>query len=89
MPGSGGSGGNAGYGAADAETFAVVAALCRDHPRWAVWPPASPGGQWTAVRPAGSRSPGPEVPMVWVQAATTVELGEGMRHADAALKPGD
>jgi hypothetical protein len=66
----------------------LLGLLYRDHPRWALWPPVSPGGRWTAVRPAGSRLPGPGVPLLWVSAATAVELGERMRNADTALKPG-
>jgi len=72
----------------DAGTLAAITTLYRDHPRWAVWPPLSVGGQWTAVRPAGSRPPGPETPMLWIHAATVTELGERMRNADAALEFG-
>jgi hypothetical protein len=73
-------------GLADPLTLAEVALLHRDHPRWAAWVPA-PGGEWAAVRPAGSRPPGPDVPMLWVFAATAAELGERMSRADAGLSP--
>lgn len=72
----------------DAETLAVITILYQEHSRWAVWPPLSASGQWTAVRPAGSRPPGPEVPLLWVSAATAAGLGKRMRDADAALEPG-
>ena len=73
-------------GLADPLALAEVALLHRDHPRWAVWVPAA-GGEWAAVRPAGSRPPGPEVPMLWVSAATAAELGGRMSRADAGLSP--
>jgi hypothetical protein len=72
----------------DTEALAVIAALHREHARWAVWRPQSASGRWTAVRPAGSRPPGPEVPLLWVSATTAAGLGERMREADATLKPG-
>ena len=56
----------------------------RDHPRWAVWVPAA-AGEWAGPRPAGSRPPGPEVPMLWVRAGTAAELGGQMARADAGL----
>ena len=70
--------------APDAETLGMLAVLYRDHPRWAVWLPL-PGGQWTAVRPAGSRPPAAQSPMLWVRADTPAELGERIRNADGAL----
>jgi hypothetical protein len=73
-------------GLADPLTLAEVALLHRDHPRWAVWVPGA-GGEWAAVRPAGARPPGPEVPMLWVCAATAAELGGWMSRADAGLSP--
>jgi len=74
-------------GVTDALTLAEAVALYRDHPRWAVWLPAV-GGGWAAVRPAGSRPPAPEVPMLWVHADSADELGARMRQADAGLSPG-
>jgi hypothetical protein len=71
---------------ADALALAEVAVLHRDHPRWAVWVPAA-GGEWAAARPAGSRPPGPGVPMLWVRAGTAAELGGRMARADAGLWP--
>ena len=74
------------HGVTDALTLAEVAVLYRDHPRWAVWMPVA-GGEWAAMRPAGSRPPGPEVPMLWVRAGTAAELGGRMSRADAGLPP--
>jgi hypothetical protein len=74
-------------GVTDALTFAELVALYRDHPRWAVWLPA-PGGQWAAARPAGSRPPGPEMPLIWVDAGTPAELGARMGQADGTLALG-
>ena len=74
------------YGFTDAPTLAAVADLHRDHPRWAVWVPVA-DGEWAAARPAGSRPPGPEVPMLWVCAGTAAELGGRMSRADAGLPP--
>jgi hypothetical protein len=70
----------------DPLTLAELAVLYRDHPRWAVWIPAA-GGEWAAARPAGSRPPAPEVPMIWVHAGTAAELGRRMSRADAGLSP--
>jgi hypothetical protein len=72
-------------GVANAAVLAKVVMLYLDHPLWAVWLPA--GGGWAAVRPAGSRPPGPEAPMVWVRGDTAEELGARMRQADAGLSP--
>ena len=74
-------------GAGNFRVLAEAAILLRDHPRWAVWLPAS-DHDWTAVRPASSRPPGPEVPMLWVHAGTAGELARMMRAADAQLSPG-
>ena len=73
-------------GLTDALTLAEVVVLYRDHPRWAVWMPVA-GGEWAAVRPAGSRPPGPEVPMLWVHAGTAADLRGRMSRADARLSP--
>ena len=73
-------------GFADALTLAEVAVLHRDHPRWAVWVPVA-GGEWAAARPAGSRPPGPDVPMLWVRAGTAAELGGRMSRVDGGLPP--
>jgi len=64
------------FGVTEALTLAGTVALYRDHPRWAVWLPA-PGGGQAAVRPADSRPPGPEVPMLWVQAAVLPNWAHG------------
>ena len=73
-------------GVTDAVTLAEAAILHLDHPRWAVWQPVD-GSGWTAVRPAGRRQPGPEVPMLWVHADSAAELGRRMSRADAGLSP--
>lgn len=75
-------------GVTDAVTLAEAAILHLDHPRWAVWQPVD-GSGWAAVRPAGRRPPGPEVPMLWVRADTAAELGRRMSRADAELSPPD
>jgi hypothetical protein len=75
------------FGLTDALAVAEAMALYRDHPQWAVWLPA-PGSGWAAVRPAGARPPGPEVPMIWVHADSADELGARMRQADSGLSPG-
>jgi hypothetical protein len=61
-------------------------ALYREFPAWAVWLPHG-GRPWAAVRPASARPPGPEVPMIWVQAETAADLAARMRRADAQLAP--
>jgi hypothetical protein len=55
--------------------------LLRDHPQWAIWLPAS-GGDWTAIRPASSRLPSPELATIWVHADTASELARLMRSTD-------
>jgi hypothetical protein len=71
-------------GAGSARRLTEVVVLVRAFPRWAVWVPAG-SGMWTAVRPAGSMPPSPEVPMVWVRAGAAGELADLMRTADAQL----
>lgn len=66
------------------QVIAEVIMLHRDFPAWAVWLPGQ-GRSWTAVRPASVRAPGPDLPMVWVQAATPVELAGRMRAVDGQL----
>jgi hypothetical protein len=73
-------------GLTDARALAEAVVLFRDHPLWPVWLPVD-GRAWTAVRPAGSRPPGPEVPLLWVQAATAAQLDVRMRSADIGLSP--
>jgi hypothetical protein len=51
-------------------------------PQRAIWLPTD-GGTWTAARPADSMPPGPEVPMIWMQAGTPGELAVLMQAADA------
>ena len=73
-------------GSANAQALAEIVSLCRDHPLWAVWP-AVLGRGWVAVRPAGSRQPGPEVPLVGVFGETSADLAARMCVADSALTP--
>jgi hypothetical protein len=73
-------------GSANAEALSEIVSLCRDHPLRAVWP-AVLGRGWVAVRPAGSRAPGPEVPLVWVFGETSADLAARMCVADSALTP--
>ena len=40
-----------------------------------------------AVRPASGRTASPDLPMIWVQAATVADLADRMRAADAQLAP--
>ena len=63
-----------------------VIVLHREFPAWAVWLPHG-GRGWVAVRAASSRVPGPDLPMLWVRAATAAELAERMRGADGQLIP--
>jgi hypothetical protein len=65
----------------DQSFFAEVVGLLRDHPRWAIWLPAGSGG-WTAVRPAGSRPPGPDVPLLWAHGSTAATLAGKLRALD-------
>lgn len=74
------------FGLTNAGALAETVSLNSNHPLWAVWLPAV-GRGWVAVRPAGSRPPGPEVPMLWVIADSATELSARMRFADAALEP--
>jgi hypothetical protein len=71
----------------DQSFFAEVARLMRDHPRWAIWLPAD-GRIWTAIRPAGSRPPTPDLPRLWVHAVTAGELGRLMQDVDQELSGG-
>jgi hypothetical protein len=67
--------------------IAELAALNRAHPRWAVWIPSDEHA-WIALRPASSRPPGPQQPMVWVNADTASGLGHLMQAADARIAGG-
>jgi hypothetical protein len=58
--------------------------LLRAHPQWAIWRPAS-GSDWTAIRPASSRPPAPELPTIWVHADTADELARLMQAADEQI----
>lgn len=66
------------------QTLAETVMLLRDHPLWAIWMPAD-RGDWAAARPASSRPPGPDQPLVWVHAAAPGELANLMRAADTQL----
>jgi len=74
----------AGLDAEARQAVAEIIVLRRDFPAWAVWPPFR-GRAWAAVRPASARPPGPDLPMVWVHAATSAELADRMRGVDAQL----
>lgn len=74
----------AGLDAGTGQAVAEMIVLYREFPAWAVWLPFR-GRGWAAVRPASARPPGPDLPMVWVQAATSVELADRMRGVDAEL----
>jgi hypothetical protein len=76
----------AGLDAGARQAVSEVVVLCLEFPAWAVWLPHG-GRQWTAVRPASARAPGPDLPMIWVHAATVQELTERMLRADAQLTP--
>lgn len=71
-------------GTAAGNLIIEVIALHQEFPAWAVWLPST-GNGWAAVRPASSRAPGPDLPMVWLHAATSAELAAGMRRVDAQL----
>ncbi len=58
--------------------------LLRAHPQWAIWRPAS-GSDWTAIRPASSLPPAPELPTIWVHADTAAELARLIQAADRQL----
>jgi hypothetical protein len=73
-------------GSANAQALAEIVSLRRDHPLSAVWP-AVLGRGWVAGRPAGSRPPGPEGPLVWVFGETSADLAARMCVADSALTP--
>jgi hypothetical protein len=68
------------------QVIAEVIVLYRDFPAWAVWLPHE-GRPWTAVRMASARAPSPDLPAIWVSAATATELAGRMRRADAQLTP--
>jgi hypothetical protein len=74
----------AGPGAEAGQVIAEFIVLHREFPAWAVWLPYR-GRSWTAVRPASARVPGPDLPMVWVHAATAAELADRMRGVDGQL----
>jgi hypothetical protein len=65
-------------------TLTETLAILREYPLWAVWMPAG-RRDWTAARPASTWPPSPELPLVWVRAATSAELADLMRAADAQL----
>ncbi len=76
----------AGLDAEASDVIIQVVALYREFPAWAVWLPYRVR-RWAAVRPASARAPGPDLPMIWVQADTAAELAVRMRSADAQLTP--
>jgi hypothetical protein len=74
----------AGLDPATRQTLIETAVLLREHPAWAIWMPAG-RHDWTAARPASSRPPAPDLPMVWIHAATSADLANLMRGTDAQL----
>jgi hypothetical protein len=74
----------AGLDAEARSAISEVVVLYQQFPAWAVWLPHK-GRQWAAVRPASARAPGPDLPMIWVHAATPAELAGRMRGVDAQL----
>lgn len=73
----------------DDETLAMLSAMHRDpeFDPWGIWVPSSPGSPWRAVRPAGSRPPGPSMPLLWVESETAVGLRQAMARANITLGP--
>jgi hypothetical protein len=65
---------------AAARTAAQIIGLYLEFPAWAVWLPVQ--GIWTAVRPASPHQPAPELPMIWVRAASARELADRMRASE-------
>jgi len=65
-------------------TLAEAIILLRDHPQWAIWRPTS-GSNWTAIRPASSGPPAPELPTIWVHADTPEELARLMQASDEQI----
>lgn len=61
-------------------TAVQLTALHLSFPAWGIWPPAN--GRWTATRPASARPPTPDLPMIWLQAATAARLAAMMRATD-------
>lgn len=68
----------------DRAAISQLIVLYREFPAWAVWLPHQ-GRPWAAVRPASSRTPGPGLPMVWVEAMTVTELAGRMRAIEGQL----
>jgi hypothetical protein len=77
---------HAGLNGAATRTAVELLGLYREFPAWAVWLPA--GGTWVALRPASSRQPAPELPMIWVTASSAMELASRMRAAQQQLGGG-
>jgi hypothetical protein len=75
-----------GMDTAAAQTAVDIVLLHRDFPAWAVWLPLQ--GIWTATRPASSRPPGPELPMLWVRGESARQLADRMRATDGQLTSG-
>jgi hypothetical protein len=66
---------------AEESYLAEVVTLLRDYPRWAIWLPTH-GRRWTSVRPASSRQPAPDLPMLWAYAESAGELARMMNAID-------
>jgi hypothetical protein len=66
---------------------AQAASLLARYPAWAVWLPAA-GREWTAVRVAGARPPGPGLPLLWARGATAGDLARQMEALDEQASAG-
>jgi hypothetical protein len=72
--------------AAGERLLAEAVVLLLAHPAWAIWLPVG-RRDWTALRPASSRPPDPDLPMVWAHDRTADELARRMRAIDEQLSP--
>jgi hypothetical protein len=61
------------------------ALLSREFPAWAVWRPCPGRRQWVAVRSAAPGLPGPDLPLVWADAADAAQLADLMRRVDEQM----
>jgi hypothetical protein len=78
------NGDQTGQGADADRVMAEFVALSREFPAWAVWRPRG-GSNWVAVRAASARIPGPDMSLVWTEAATPAGLSDKMRRVDEQL----
>jgi len=69
------------------QAITEVVVLHREFPEWAAWPPHG-DRPWIAVRAASTRTPGPELPLIWVRAGTATELSAQIARAESGLSLG-